>query len=183
MACFFMFCPAVTTSLASNGRHWEQTLALAPGKKQPKKKRPVSGPPDADSRLPVIWKWEQRHQFDVSKCTCSYVRFHFACAVDRFYKALLPALLPALFPTLLPLYCPLYCPLSSRLTALLSHAMLNEWLAFHCAFLNIQRSGVLEALFSCYWMVQHETAAVSVHVLCTQYNYVPAFLLHSKPHT
>ena len=43
-----------------------------------------------------------------------------------------------------------YSPLSSRLTALLSHVIQNVWLAFHSAFLNIHRRGVLTALFGCY---------------------------------
>ena len=42
------------------------------------------------------------------------------------------------------------------------HLELN-WVAFHSAFLNIHRSGVLTVLA---WLVPHETAAVSAQVLC-----------------
>ena len=42
------------------------------------------------------------------------------------------------------------------------------------SFLNIHRSGVLTALA---WLVQLETAAVSVQVLCTPYNHAPCHFM------
>ena len=50
--------------------------------------------------------------------------------------------------------------------------------SFHSAFLllNIHRSGVLTALA---WLVPHETAAVSMQVLCTPYNNAPCHFMHS----
>ena len=54
--------------------------------------------------------------------------------------------------------------------------ILHEWLAFHCAFLNIHRSGVLSALA---WLVPYETAAVSAQVLCTPYNHTPCYFMQS----
>ena len=58
-----------------------------------------------------------------------------------------------------------------------SHVVLHEWLAFHSAFLNIHRSGVLTALA---WLVSHETAAVSMQVLCTPYNRAPCHIMQSQ---
>ena len=51
---------------------------------------------------------------------------------------------------LLVTYIQCYSPLSSRLTVLLSYMVVNEWLAFHSAFLNIHWGSVLTALFGCY---------------------------------
>ena len=47
---------------------------------------------------------------------------------------------------------------------------------FCFVFLNIHRSGVLTALA---WLVPHETATVSAHVLCTPYNHAPCHFLQS----
>ena len=61
------------------------------------------------------------------------------------------------------LYSTILC---SRADSLHSHVILHEWLAFHSAFLNIHRSGVLTVLAG---LVPRETAAVSAQVLCTPY--------------
>ena len=53
--------------------------------------------------------------------------------------------------------------------SLCPHVILHECLAFYSVFLNIHQSGVLTALA---WLVPHETAAVSVQVLCTPYKHV-----------
>ena len=45
--------------------------------------------------------------------------------------------------------------------------------------MNIHRSGVLSALA---WLVPQETAAVSVHVLCTPYNCAPCYFMQSHIH-
>ena len=52
-------------------------------------------------------------------------------------------------------------------------------------FLNIQRGGVLTALFGVVArLVPRETAALSAQVLCTPYNmHQFTVSLHSKPHT
>ena len=68
--------------------------------------------------------------------------------------------------------------LRSRADSLRSHVILQEWLVFYSAFLNIHRSGVLTALT---WLVPHETAAIlarSVYTIqpCTMSH-------HAKPHT
>ena len=65
----------------------------------------------------------------------------------------------------------------SRADSLRSHVILHEWLAFYSAFINIHRSGVLTALA---WLVPHETAAVSAHVLSTPYNHVPCHVMQSR---
>ena len=57
--------------------------------------------------------------------------------------------------------------LRCRADSLRSHVILQEWLAFYSAFLNIHRRGVLTALA---WLVPHETAAVLVQVLCTMHH-------------
>ena len=48
--------------------------------------------------------------------------------------------------------------------------------SFIARCLNIYRSGVLTALA---WLVLHETAAVSVQVLCTPYNHAPCHIMQS----
>ena len=76
--------------------------------------------------------------------------------------------------------CSLLCSvlLRSRTVSLLSYANLREWIAFHSAFLNIHRSGVITAL-TC--LVPHETAAVSARSV---YTIQPCTMsLHAKPHT
>ena len=71
-------------------------------------------------------------------------------------------------------YIALFSALLSRLTAL---ACGSTWVAsFIARFLNIHRSGVLTALA---WLVTHETAAVSAHVLCTPYNHAPCHFMQS----
>ena len=65
-----------------------------------------------------------------------------------------------------------------RAVSLRSHEILHEWLAFHGAFLNIHRSGVLTALA---WLVPHETAAVSAYSVCTIQSCTIS--PHAKPHT
>ena len=47
---------------------------------------------------------------------------------------------------------------------------------FFFFFFNTQRNGVFTALA---WLVPHETAAVSAHVLCTPYNHVPCHFMQS----
>ena len=71
------------------------------------------------------------------------------------------------------LYSAILC---SRADSLRSHVILPEWLAFHSAFFNIRRSGVLTALA---WLVPHETAAVSAQFLCTPYNHAPCHFMQS----
>ena len=56
---------------------------------------------------------------------------------------------------------------------------MSDWLYsmfFCCCFLNIHQSGVLTALA---WLMPHETAAVSVQVLCTPYNHAPCHIMQS----
>ena len=68
----------------------------------------------------------------------------------------------------------LFSALLSRLTALTRG---SAWVtSFTARFLNIHRSGVLTALA---WLVPHETAAVSAHVLCTPYNHAPCHFMQS----
>ena len=62
------------------------------------------------------------------------------------------------------------------LVSLCSHVILHQWLAFYSEFLNIHWSGVLTALA---WLVPHETAAVSAHVLRTPYNHAPCHFMQS----
>ena len=69
--------------------------------------------------------------------------------------------------------------LCSWADSLCSHVILHEWQAFYSTFLNIHQSGVLTALA---WLVPHETAAVSVQVLCTPYNQAPCHFMQ-KTHT
>ena len=67
-----------------------------------------------------------------------------------------------------------FSTLLSRLTAL---ACGSAWVtSFIARFLNIHWSGVLTALA---WLVPHETAAVSVQVLCTPYNHAPWHFMQS----
>ena len=68
--------------------------------------------------------------------------------------------------------------LRSRANPLRSHVILHEWLAFYSAInlLNTHRSDVLTALA---WLVPHETAAVSAHVLCTPYNHALCHLVQN----
>ena len=74
-------------------------------------------------------------------------------------------------------YVALFSALLSRLTAL---ACSSSWATSFIAcflllfLLNIHRSGVLTALA---WLVPHETAAVSVQVLCTPYNHAPCHFM------
>ena len=62
--------------------------------------------------------------------------------------------------------------------------ILNELLAFYSAFLNIQRSSVLAALFGCY-----VAGATSVKLLSSRrvlripYNRAPFHVTYAKPHT
>ena len=69
--------------------------------------------------------------------------------------------------------------LRSRADSLRSHVILHEWTAFHSAFLNIHRSGVLTALA---WLVPQESAAresQSRRVMCTPYNHAPCHFMQS----
>ena len=70
-------------------------------------------------------------------------------------------------------YIVLFSALLSRLTA---PACGSTWVTSFIArfFLNIHRSGVLTAQA---WLVPHETAAVSVQVLCTPYNHAPCHFM------
>ena len=78
------------------------------------------------------------------------------------------------FDWLMIAYIALFSALLSRLVAL---ACGSTWVtSFIACFLNIHRSGVRTALA---WLVPHETAAVSVQVLCTQYNHAPCHFMQS----
>ena len=66
--------------------------------------------------------------------------------------------------------------LCSQTDSLRSHVILHERLAFYSVFLNIHQSGVLTALT---WLVPHETAVVSVQVLCTPYNHAWCHFMQS----
>ena len=71
-------------------------------------------------------------------------------------------------------YIALFSALLSRLTAL---AYGSTWVtSFLQRVLNIHRSCVLTALA---WLVPHETAAVSVQVLCTPYNHALCHIMQS----
>ena len=71
-------------------------------------------------------------------------------------------------------YIALFSALLSRLTAL---ACGSSFVAhFVTFFLNNHQSGVLTVLA---WLVPHETAAVSVQVLCTPYNHAPCHFKQS----
>ena len=71
-------------------------------------------------------------------------------------------------------YIALFSALLSRLTELPCG---STWVtSFTARFLNIHWSGVLTALA---WLVRHETAAVSVQVLCTPYNHAPCHFMQS----
>ena len=62
--------------------------------------------------------------------------------------------------------------------------------AFYNAFWIFTSVGYLQRCLIVTWMVPHETAAVSAHVLCTPYNHAPCHvttmhhvtLLHAKPY-
>ena len=78
------------------------------------------------------------------------------------------------FDWLMIAYIALFSALLSRLTAL---ACGSAWVtSFIARFLNIHRSGVITALA---WLVPHETAAVSAHVLCTPCNHAPCHSMQS----
>ena len=66
--------------------------------------------------------------------------------------------------------------LHSQADSLDACLILHEWIAFYSTFLNIHWSSVLTALA---WLVPHETAAVSVQVLCTPYNHVSCHFMQS----
>ena len=74
------------------------------------------------------------------------------------------------------LYSAILC---SRADTLRPHVILHEWLAFYSTFLNIHLSGVLTVMA---WQVPHETAAISVQVLCTPYNHAPCHFMQSHIH-
>ena len=62
--------------------------------------------------------------------------------------------------------------LSSRLTVLVSHVILNEWLYPVTVHSLISTEVVYWQHYSVItWLVPHETAAISVHVLCAQYKF------------
>ena len=63
--------------------------------------------------------------------------------------------------------------LRSWADSLCLHVILDEWLAFYNAFLNIHWSGVLTALT---WLVPHQTVAVSV---CCVYSIQPCHFMQS----
>ena len=74
-------------------------------------------------------------------------------------------------------YIALFSALLSRLTALAcGSTWVTSLVAHFCFVLNIHRSGELTVLA---WLVPHETAAVSVQVLCTPYNHVPCHFKQS----
>ena len=73
----------------------------------------------------------------------------------------------------------LYSAVLRSLTALACDSDLHEWLAFHITFLNIHQSGVFTALA---WLVPHETAAISAHVLCAPCNHAPCHFMQSHIH-
>ena len=109
--------------------------------------------------------------------------------IDRFYIALFSALEQTHCPRMWFYYAPdlhitywslLYSAiLRSWADSLPSHVILHEWIAFHSAFLNIHRSGVLTALA---WLVPQESAARESQfrrVLCTPYNHAPCHFMQS----
>ena len=56
----------------------------------------------------------------------------------------------------------------------------SVWGTFYSAFLNIHQSGVLtQHCLVVIWLVPHETAAVSEHVLWTPYNHAPVYSVTS----
>ena len=59
---------------------------------------------------------------------------------------------------------------------MLENVIIHERLAFYSAFRNSHQSGVLTALA---WLVPHETAAISVQVLCAPHNYAPCHFMQS----
>ena len=68
--------------------------------------------------------------------------------------------------------------LRSGADSLLSHVILQEWLDFYSAFLNIHRSGVLTVLT---WLLPRKTAAVWARSV---YTIQPRTMsLHAKPRT
>ena len=74
-------------------------------------------------------------------------------------------------------YIALFFALLRRLTAL---TWGSTWVtSFIAHFFNIHRSDVLTALA---WLVPHETAAVSVQILCTPYNHAPCHFMQSHIH-
>jgi len=60
-----------------------------------------------------------------------------------------------------------YSPLSSRLTALLSHLILNEWLAFYSAFWISTQVVYLQRCLVVTWLAPRETAVFSARPLYT----------------
>ena len=69
---------------------------------------------------------------------------------------------------------------SALLSWLITLACCSTWMiSFIVRFLSIHRSGVLTALT---WLVWHETAAISVQVLCTPYNHAPCHFMQSHIH-
>ena len=71
----------------------------------------------------------------------------------------------------------LFSALLSRLTVLAcGSTWVTSLVARFCFVLNIHWSGVLTALA---WLVPHETAAISVQVLCTPYNHAPCHFKQS----
>ena len=117
-----------------------------------------------DFNFAKIWKHPDRPPLTGFACSTvnrlrvktHLVRIYYI-DIDRFYIALFSALEHSL-----------------RL-----HVILHEWIAFHSAFLNIHRSGILTALA---WLVPQESAAresQSRRVQCTPYNHAPCHFMQS----
>ena len=71
-------------------------------------------------------------------------------------------------------------PLSGRLTALLLHAILNEWLWLFVARFGIATEILyLRRCLVVTWLVSRGTDAVSAHGLCTPNNHAPVYSVTS----
>ena len=130
----------------------------------------------------VISGWRYVHWLVSSFifCSCSSVRSVHLCWLKLLSLTCLGALC-ALRGVLNNVVC--CCCWSLLHTAILRlqtmhlHVILQEWLAFYSASLNIHRSGAFTALT---WLVPHETAAVSARSV---YTIQPCIMsLHAKPY-
>ena len=73
-----------------------------------------------------------------------------------------------------------YSLVLSRLTALVLCVILNKWLLpFKAQFWIFIKVVYWQCYLVVTWLVPHETAAVSTHVLCTPYNHAPVYSVTS----
>ena len=71
-------------------------------------------------------------------------------------------------------------PCLSILTALLSYAILNEWLLLFTVHFSMSTKVVyLQCYLVVTWLVPCETAVILVHILCTPYNHAPDYSVTS----